>query len=307
MIDEKGVDLNLLKVFQALASELNATRAAVRLGVSQAAVSASLKRLRLLYGDPLFRRTQRGLQATPRAILLQPAISEALRIVGETLEPAQNARSQPTHLFRIGLSDDFEMAFGAEILRLVREQLPRTRLVFRQTNAAMAAAALHDREFDLALVSGSLGDARIRHQSLGSSDYRIVFDPATRAGQGAFTLQEFLDCDHLLVSFSGITGITDDVLAEHGLKRTVGAATTHFAGLPFLLRGSPHLATIPSHAADALCRLGIFESSPCPVAFPRYAFGLNWHFEGSRRADLLAMRDLISTMFKRLQVGTLSL
>ncbi len=299
MLDDKSVDLNLLKVFQALAGELNATRAAARLGVSQAAVSASLKRLRLLYGDPLFRRTQRGLQATPRAILLQPVIAEALRLVGETLDPTQGAQDKPARLFRLGLSDDFEIAYGPEILRLVSEQLPQVRLIFRQTNAAMAAAALHDREIDLALVSGSLGDSRIRHLSLGSSDYRVVFDPATRRGKGACTLQEFLDCNHLLVSFNGVTGITDDVLAEHGLKRTVRAATTHFAGLPFLLKGSPHIATIPSHAAQALCGLGLFESCDCPVAFPRYAIGLNWHFEASRRPDLLVMRDLISAMFKR--------
>jgi len=41
----------------------------VRLGISQAAVSASLRRLRTLYGDPLFTRTKRGLLPTPRAVV----------------------------------------------------------------------------------------------------------------------------------------------------------------------------------------------------------------------------------------------
>ena len=301
MLDDRRVDLNLLRVFQMLASELNATRAAERLGISQAAVSASLKRLREMYGDPLFKRTQRGLQPTPRAVLLQPAINEALRIVEETLASVGDEPAQPLEIVRIGLSDDFEMAYGAQIIALAREQLPQTRLVFRQTNSQMAAAALHDHEIDLAITSGSINDARIRHLSLGSADYAIVFDPAFRAKeQGAFTLDEFLAREHLLVSFSGLTGVTDEVLAEHGLKRTVHAATTHFSGLPFLLRGGDRIATIPSHAAAALCRLGMFASSPCPVAFPRYAFGLSWHFEALRRPRIMKMRDLLSAMFKRL-------
>ena len=56
-IDFEKLDLNLLKVFESLYEEGGAGRAAVRLGVTQSAVSASLSRLRRLYGDHLFERT----------------------------------------------------------------------------------------------------------------------------------------------------------------------------------------------------------------------------------------------------------
>ena len=45
------IDLNLLKVFEALHEESSASRAALRLGVTQSAVSAALRRLREVYGD----------------------------------------------------------------------------------------------------------------------------------------------------------------------------------------------------------------------------------------------------------------
>lgn len=54
------VDLNLLKVFEALFDEGGASRAAIRLDLTQSAVSAALRRLRELYGDPLFVRTGRA-------------------------------------------------------------------------------------------------------------------------------------------------------------------------------------------------------------------------------------------------------
>ena len=53
------VDLNLLVVFDALAAEGHATRAAERIGLTQPAVSHALNRLRAIFGDPLFVRLRR--------------------------------------------------------------------------------------------------------------------------------------------------------------------------------------------------------------------------------------------------------
>jgi LysR family transcriptional activator of mexEF-oprN operon len=81
------VDLNLLKVFEALYEESSASRAALRLGVSQSAVSASLRRLRDVYGDALFMRTGRGLAPTLRANQLRPVIGEALAKCRQSRHP----------------------------------------------------------------------------------------------------------------------------------------------------------------------------------------------------------------------------
>ena len=61
------MDLNLLAAFDALMQERNVTRAAVRMNVSQPAMSAALARLRTLFGDLLFQRSAAGLLPTPRA------------------------------------------------------------------------------------------------------------------------------------------------------------------------------------------------------------------------------------------------
>jgi len=100
-----GVDLNLLKVFLALAQEHNVTRAAERLCVSQSAVSASLKRLRLLYDDPLFQRTQTGMKPTARALLLRPLVQDALAKVEQSLLGAiESDIRQQIRTITIGLS-----------------------------------------------------------------------------------------------------------------------------------------------------------------------------------------------------------
>lgn len=58
-------DLNLLLVFEALMRERHVTRAAEKLHLSQPALSHALKRLREALEDPLFIRTENGMQPTP--------------------------------------------------------------------------------------------------------------------------------------------------------------------------------------------------------------------------------------------------
>src|ERR1044072_4191635 len=74
----KKIDFNLLGVLDALLDERNVTRAAARLGYTQPTVSGMLTRLRDVFGDPLFVRTQRGLLATPRAHALAVPLKQLL-------------------------------------------------------------------------------------------------------------------------------------------------------------------------------------------------------------------------------------
>lgn len=296
MIDNKSLDLNLLMVFNTLMSELNATRAAARLGVSQAAVSASLRRLRDSYGDPLFERTQRGLKPTPRAIMIAPLIEQALSIIGATMGDPEE-QSVGVTIVRLGLSDDFEIAYGPAIMASIHHARPDIRLVFRQTTSLMAVEALNARDIDLAITSGGFADGRIKHRALGASHYLAVFDPVVRGSSDPLTLEDYLEKDHVLISYSGLTGVTDDVLSEHGLTRKVRAATTHFSALPFLLHGSDALATMPSHAARALAATGRFATSPTPLPFPEYSFGLSWRFDTMRDPVMKFVRDLITDLF----------
>ena len=81
----KTIDLNLLVAFEALIAEGHVTRAASALGLTQPATSNALKRLRLLFLDPLFIRVGRTMQPTTRARELSQPISAALAQVRRAL------------------------------------------------------------------------------------------------------------------------------------------------------------------------------------------------------------------------------
>ena len=82
------LDLNLLRVFDALLDERSVTRAGDRLRLSQSAVSHALGRLRLTLDDELFVRRSTGMEPTPRALEIGPALHTALLQMQTALAPA---------------------------------------------------------------------------------------------------------------------------------------------------------------------------------------------------------------------------
>ena len=93
----ESLDLNLLLVFDALATERSVTRAAAKVGLSQPALSNALARLRALFRDPLFERSAGQMQPTPRARQLLVPFSEAISKLREALRTRRPfGRMRPT-------------------------------------------------------------------------------------------------------------------------------------------------------------------------------------------------------------------
>ncbi|MCK6190787.1 LysR family transcriptional regulator [Pseudomonas sp. EYE_354] len=293
------VDLNLLKTFEALHDESSASRAALRLGVTQSAISAGLRRLRQVYGDPLFVRTGRGLAPTLRANQLKPVISEALDRCRQSL--AMVNPEHPHYQGRsvvVGMSDDFEIAYGRRLMWEIAQRLPKLRVIFRQTHSQIVASALLERTLDLAITAGGFAQNRLSRLVLAEGDYRCLVDPATLAPeQHGISLDDFVAREHVLVSSGGFIGITDEGLAALGLSRQVCASTSHFAALPFLLKGSQAVATIPGHAAQAIAEMTGLRVLPCPLALPRYPVELGWRTQVQLDPMLLKVREAIVASF----------
>jgi LysR family transcriptional regulator, mexEF-oprN operon transcriptional activator len=294
------VDLNLLKVFEALSDEGGASRAAIRLDLTQSAVSAALRRLRALYGDPLFVRTGRGLAPTARARELKPLIGEALDRCRQSLAfGAPAPASFEGRAVSVAMSDDFEIAFGRRLIERAAQLAPGLRVIFRQTHSQIVGDALANREVDLAIAAGGFATRGLGHMALGDGRYACLLDSAGAPGPGRYTLtlDDFLAREHVLVSSGGVVGIVDEALAEIGRRRTVRASTTHFAALPFLLRGTPAVATIPHHAADAIARMTGLTLVACPLAMPAYPVALGWRVSTLRDAAVAKLRQAIVDCF----------
>jgi DNA-binding transcriptional LysR family regulator len=120
-----AVDLNLLVVFDAVMAERSVTRAALRVRLTQPAVSHALSRLRALFRDPLFVRTPAGMEPTPLALGLGPRIGAVLNEIGAILAPGRDfdpATSDRT--FTVGMSDYAAAVFLPGLARRAETTAP---------------------------------------------------------------------------------------------------------------------------------------------------------------------------------------
>ena len=121
-----GISLNTLRAFDAAARQLNFTRAAQDLCVTQAAVSHQVKALEDHIGRPLFRRTARGLVLTDVGATLAPVVREAFSGVERLLDAFR--QEGPREVLTVGVVGTFAVGFLLERLASFRAQHPRIEL-----------------------------------------------------------------------------------------------------------------------------------------------------------------------------------
>lgn len=296
-INIESLDLNLFKVFEALYEEGSASRAALRLGITQSAVSAALGRLRKIYGDHLFDRTGRGLRPSRRAEELKPIVSEALNRCRQSLALAQRERAEfDGRTLVLGWSDDYEIALARPLINRVALAYPGLRLIFRQIHSHIVSGMLMNRMVDLAVTSGSGHSAALSKELVGVNGYACLLDFTPPAGE--LTVSDYTRLQHILISSGGVVGIVDEVLAELDLKRTVEAAATHFSAVPYLLKGSRSIVTLPSHAAQAMAQMFDLQLFHCPVALPEYPIELTWRTDSLRDPAVAGVRNILRELLK---------
>ncbi|QJU60089.1 LysR family transcriptional regulator [Sphingomonas sp. AP4-R1] len=118
------LDLNLLKIFDALMELRSVTRVADRLGLTQSAVSHALGRLRRMLDDQLFVRGPRGLQPSARAEQIAPGIRTSLRQLHDTLAPPDFAPATASHSFAIAAGAYFCLLLVPPLLARIRDEAP---------------------------------------------------------------------------------------------------------------------------------------------------------------------------------------
>lgn len=131
MLNLRGVDLNLLPVFEAAYEELTLTRAADRLAMTQSAVSHALTRLRDLFNDELFVRTGRGVAPTPAADALYAKLRGALSTVRESVSEARGFEpATTTRSFFISVSHPLGPLIAVRLREQLAQVAPRAAIAF---------------------------------------------------------------------------------------------------------------------------------------------------------------------------------
>jgi DNA-binding transcriptional LysR family regulator len=270
----KEVDLNLLRVFDAVLHESGVTPAAARLGLTQPAVSNALARLRKLFGDPLFVRTPTGMDATPFARELAAPVRQALALLesalahGPGFDPASTTRA-----FRFYMSDLGQIEFLPPLIERVEQRAPGVRLEAVALDVEGIGAALASGTLDLAVGFLPALGPPIERRALFRDPYVCLM----RAGHEikSLTRKRFLEAAHILVSYRGGHRVIEEAFERAGIR--VALRVPHFTVAPMVLERTDLVLTLPARVARVFERGGKLKSLPVPLQIPVADVGVHWH------------------------------
>ncbi len=279
MKDIRRIDLNLLVALDALLEEQNVTRAADRLALTQPTVSAMLARLRKLFGDPLFVRTQRGMLPTPRALELAPALKQWLAEARALVAGASFDAATADFTATLSANDYIQSALIVPFIERLRREAPNARLAVRFPPTAEVTSLLANGEIDLCVTT----TPEIPSQELPS---RVLYDEryicAVRSGhplksKTTVTLDQFCRYPHVMVSPTEgrFVGPADEALARVGRRRRVVLSAPGFLVLPEILKTDDLIAVVPERVLRG--RMNGLRTFLPPVTVPGFSVILLWH------------------------------
>lgn len=278
------VDLNLLVAFDVLADESSVTRAAERLGVTQSAMSHTLRRLRALYDDPLLVRAGARMELTPRAAALVAPVRAALEASRQALvDPAPFDPATSRRTYRMAGPDLVELLFLGELVDAFGEGAGLSLTALppdRGTPDALAAG-----DVDVAITARMLTDSQpepgpgLMRRTLLRDDWSC-FVRASHPALGKrkrLSLAAYLRYPHAIVSPTGRgEGVVDQVLARRGKSRQIALRVASFYSAPVAIADSDLLLTAPSALGRMLAHLGLVRLTP-PLDLPGHAVDAVWH------------------------------
>ncbi len=293
------LDLNLLRVFDAVLRERGVTAAAARVGLTQPAVSNALSRLRQSLGDPLFVRTPQGMQPTPLARTLAEPVHRALALIesaladGAGFDPASSVRR-----FRFYMSDIGEIFFLPPLAERVQRLAPGVQLEAVSLAPEDIAEALATGALDLAI--GFLPELRdpVRRRRLFRDPYVCMLRADHPVIGRRLTRARFREASHALVASMGSGHrVIEQALERNDLTRRIALRVPHFTVLPMVLERTDLVLTLPSRIARTFAQEGRLQTLPPPVAIPPADVGVHWHERFERDPAIRWLSDLLVELF----------
>jgi len=299
------IDLHLIRVLHTVLTERSVSRAAIRMGMHQPAVSAALKRLRDLSGDPLLVRSGSGMVPTDAALrMIEPSASilraaEVLFTDARGFDPATAGTT-----FRVAASDYLDPLFLPQLVARVKAQAPQSRIeIHPLSGESDYHANLANGDVDV-VVGNWLKPPEDLHlgRLFGDQVVSLVAadHPAVRRG---WTVNDWLAAEHIAPTptHPGARGVIDEHLAQGGLTRNITARCPHFGLIPRMVASSLLVLTTGRQFCERFTAQLPVRIMECPVDFPQLMYYQLWHGRTHSSASARWLRDRVKDVASALR------
>jgi DNA-binding transcriptional LysR family regulator len=275
----RRLDLTLLLVFLGLLRHRKALDVAAELGLTQSAISQSLKRLRDIFGDELFLRRPHGMEPTATALALEAPVAAAVDALRGALGAARSFDpATATGLVRVAALDAEQAVLVPPLAARLRLLAPGLTLSVLPLGRGAAMEALSEGRADLVL--GYVWDQpeAISGEPLYDESFLVAGRPEALPEAPHISLDAYCAADHILISPGGdLRGVVDDQLAAMDRGRRVVLGLPAFLPALAAVAASGTLVTLPARVARAFAPgFGLATAEP-PIPVRSFPVSVFWH------------------------------
>ena len=293
----RQMNLNLLVALDELLCSRSVTRAAEATGVSQPAMSRSLKQLRELFGDQLLVRGADGMTLTPLAL----RVAQPLRRTLDDLSRVVNDRprfdpSTSTRTFRIAMPDYLQMLLGSDLMSLVVERAPHVSLSLKFVDRENYTDLLESGELDVVVHACFEPPSDIAYAGLVLDRFACaVREEHPVITTDDLTLETYAALPHCLIAISDseTPGSVDLALEKVGLRRHVACRVRSFLAAPEIVSRSNAITTAPERLLRRFAERVPLRIFTPPVALHDFEYTAHWHERFDDDPGHQWLRDLL--------------
>ncbi|MDB5732563.1 MAG: DNA-binding transcriptional regulator, LysR family [Variovorax sp.] len=305
------LDTQMMLALKTLLTERSVTRTAVRLNQSQPAVSATLRRLRTIFGDELLVRSGNAMVPTARALELERSLWLVLEEIdrmfagSDAFEPATTPQT-----FNVGCPDYLTTVFVAGVAQVMRREAPSARLTVHPLGPDYDfERAMAHGEMDVVIGNWPQPPEQLHMAPLLTDDIVCLMWREHPLAQGALTQAQYLAAPHVVpLPFSSThRGVIDQHLASLRLSRSARVTVPFFSMAPHMLPGTDLIFTISRHFANHYAAMLPLAVVPCPIDYPPMRFYQLWHPRAHHAPAQRWLRQVLAEVAQRILLPTRAL
>lgn len=275
------MDLNLIHTFLVVADFQSYTKAANHLGLTQPAISASIKRLEEELNKKLLVKKGRGITLTATAHQLLPKFRQASNII-------TNAISDTSH-FNVHCS---------EVLLHMINKIDHVTFYETPPEKYMLFDQLRLQKIDLLIDSIIMKDSAFVSEEIYSEEIVVIARRQhPRIQEGSLTKEGFYNENHCIFSgkWQELSGF-EQLAKESVQERKIEQVSSSVASMVLHVAQHDSIAIISQSFAEKWKDILGLQVLPCPIPLHKIPYKLIYHKRDLYNPDHVQLRDKIKSL-----------
>ncbi|MDO6415335.1 LysR family transcriptional regulator [Sphingomonas sp. BIUV-7] len=294
------LDLNLLRVLDAMFTHRSVSAAARALGLTQPGLSIALKRLRTHFGDELFVR-QAGVML-PTALaerLREPTARTMATIRAEILPAGKFDPGRSERSFAISLSDLGDLVFLPDLVARLRTVAPGISIRSVASEPSVLFRGMAEGTIDLAIGHlTNLDTTSFYEQTLFEQGFVCLVRKDHPTIGDALTIDLFFNAEQIVVTQEGRSQERfEKRMRDLGRERRIALLSPHFMSVPLLVAQSDMITVVPAAVGRIYARLLRLRMLPIPFDVPAVELRQFWHRRAHADPAVTWLRKIVADLF----------